>query len=240
MSNHFSDLQLLPALLTTTHFSLLSWYHSLLTAFYGRYPTTLSSPAFGDLWVSFSQLHASLDVHTITTLTHAWPHWLSLVVEEDSIPLSCILDFEAKTMWLKAAKLRCLLGHEHGLLVQIHCHHLLFSMVVFYVLTWLFWNLLCRPGWSQTQRSTCFCFQSAQIYVGSYQVWFCAFLLKFLCTLWKLSWVGLLFWDHHFLYSNYRIPVSLICLLFPVFLFSPNCPFLFFLSQLAPFHVRSA
>ena len=28
---------------------------------------------------------------------------------------------------------------------------------------WLFWNLFCRPGWPQTQRSTCLCLLSAGI-----------------------------------------------------------------------------
>jgi hypothetical protein len=28
---------------------------------------------------------------------------------------------------------------------------------------WLSWNSLCRPGWPQTQRSTCLCLPSAGI-----------------------------------------------------------------------------
>jgi hypothetical protein len=31
------------------------------------------------------------------------------------------------------------------------------------VLPWLSWNSLCRPGWPQTQKSTCLCLPSAGI-----------------------------------------------------------------------------
>jgi hypothetical protein len=33
----------------------------------------------------------------------------------------------------------------------------------FSVLPWLSWNSLCRPGWPQTQKSTCLCLPSAGI-----------------------------------------------------------------------------
>jgi hypothetical protein len=33
----------------------------------------------------------------------------------------------------------------------------------FSVYPWLSWNSLCRPGWSQTQKSTCLCLPSAGI-----------------------------------------------------------------------------
>ena len=34
---------------------------------------------------------------------------------------------------------------------------LFFSRRVFSVQLWLSWNSLCRPGWPQTQKSTCLC-----------------------------------------------------------------------------------
>ena len=45
MWKHSSYFQLLSALLTTTYFSLLGWFHSLLAALLSRYPMALASPA---------------------------------------------------------------------------------------------------------------------------------------------------------------------------------------------------
>jgi hypothetical protein len=36
----------------------------------------------------------------------------------------------------------------------------------FLCIPWLSWNLLCRPGWPQTQKSTCLCLLSAGIKVA--------------------------------------------------------------------------
>jgi hypothetical protein len=38
-----------------------------------------------------------------------------------------------------------------------------FSRQGFSVSPWLSWNSLCRPGWPQTQKSTCLCLPSAWI-----------------------------------------------------------------------------
>jgi hypothetical protein len=38
-----------------------------------------------------------------------------------------------------------------------------FSRQGFSVWPWLSWNSLCRPGWPQTQKSTCLCLPSAGI-----------------------------------------------------------------------------
>jgi hypothetical protein len=46
MSKHSSDLQLPLGLLTTTHFFLLVWLHSLLAALLGWYPMSLATPTF--------------------------------------------------------------------------------------------------------------------------------------------------------------------------------------------------
>jgi hypothetical protein len=40
------------------------------------------------------------------------------------------------------------------------CLFVCFSRQAF---SWLSWNSLCRPGWPQTQKSTCLCFPSAGI-----------------------------------------------------------------------------
>lgn len=35
------------------------------------------------------------------------------------------------------------------------------------------WNLLCRPGWPRTQRSTCLCLWNAEIKDVCYHTWLC-------------------------------------------------------------------
>jgi hypothetical protein len=40
---------------------------------------------------------------------------------------------------------------------------LVFFETGFLFVAWLSWNSLCRPGWPQTQKSTCLCLPSAGI-----------------------------------------------------------------------------
>lgn len=98
-----SDLQLLPTLLSVTHFSLLGWFHSLLAALFDRYPMTVASPASWCLQSnpgSHSQhcTVASLGLHSVTPLKHTCPQPTFLVMEEHYI--IPFLGSKARTMWL--------------------------------------------------------------------------------------------------------------------------------------------
>ena len=85
MSKGSSDLQFLSALLTATHFSLLGWLHIWSAAILSRYLRTLSPPTFWSLQ-SHSGFIFSVSFNDVSAipLTHAWPHWLSLLKEGDS------------------------------------------------------------------------------------------------------------------------------------------------------------
>jgi hypothetical protein len=59
-------------------------------------------------------------------------------------------------------------GYNHGILVTtesmaiyIYFFFFFFSKTGFLCVVLLSWNSLCRPGWPQTQKSTCLCLPSA-------------------------------------------------------------------------------
>jgi hypothetical protein len=101
MSKCSSELQLLSALLTATHFSLLGWFHLQVAAFLDRNPRTMEPPTSWDLQgnpgFNFTASHNGLsgpprrDTPAMSLASEAF-----LRTEGDSI-----LHSKARTAWSK-------------------------------------------------------------------------------------------------------------------------------------------
>lgn len=123
---------------------LLGSLHCLLAPFLSKYPMTLASQTtwvLQGIEVYTSQFHklAYLDVHSGTPLRYAWTQWLFSLPERDS--KYSFLTLKAEHM-SKVAKFCCLLGLGHSLLVELHLHNVLISVVSFTTLALTLWTRL--------------------------------------------------------------------------------------------------
>lgn len=116
MSKISSDLQLLSPLLTATHFSLSGWYHSLLAAFFSKYPMSLASPTGwglqGSQGFTFTASNSGLSRPSgKDALKHTSVAFLSQ-------------GGRLHNYVAKAARFCCLVELELGPFIQLHLHQL--------------------------------------------------------------------------------------------------------------------
>lgn len=104
-------------------FFLLGWFHSLLSAFFGIYPTALESPTSVVSTQIRHKLHSFAQWPPFRNITDRCLVSLAFLShEENFITHFFYIYFCSQNQTAEAANFFCLLELEHGTFIQVHLH----------------------------------------------------------------------------------------------------------------------